>query len=632
MAKKIDYSRYSSDELIAQITQLKERREYGLIWDEEREPEKIVMQCREKFPVISEVKNNAIVNASDKPTNILIEGDNFHALSVLYFTHNGMIDIIYIDPPYNTGNNDFTYNDKFVDQEDGYRHSKWLSFMKNRLRLARDLLREDGVIFISIGDDEQARLQLLCDDLFGPSNYIATLPRVAKKTSDKGTYFKPTKDYILVYAKRKESLGAFGIPKSDDISKYKDEDERGIYKKSGASLYQPSLDPMRGCKNQRYWIECPDGSFVIPPGNTFPKKVADAENKPPESSDDGVWRWTWETYLKRKDELIFTKATDRSPLVNENGKRSAYNIYTKVYWDSLEGETNLPQDIIYDYKNSQGTKALLSMGLKFSFSKPPELIKYLIRISQKSNDAIILDFFAGSGTTGQAVLELNEDDGGSRQFILCSNNENNIVTDVCYPRVQKIIEGYEFYGKNSTVIFEEKLSLGSIKKGKEVHDRYRETRAKFEKEYDELKGELKDNTVRLIGINQIKGEKQGLGGNLRHFRIAFVPAATTDQNKVKLTRYSIEMLCLKEKTFETVSDSDNVKLFRNDYHHTGIILNESEIPNFKQMVKNVNTPVSVYVFSLGEDDFAEEFSDIEKDITVNPIPSPIINAYKRIFR
>jgi len=629
MAKKIDYAKYSPDELIAQIAQLNERSQYGLIWDEERELETVVMQYRNKFPVLVEKKKNAIVNASDKPTNILIEGDNFHALSVLSYTHYGAIDIIYIDPPYNTGKKDFTYNDKFVDEEDGYRHSKWLSFMKNRLRIARDLLKEDGVIFISIGDDEQARLQLLCDDIFKPINYIATIPRVAKRTSDKGTYFKPTKDYILVYAKRKKSLGAFGIPKSDDISKYKYKDERGIYKKSGASLYQPSLDSR---PNQRYWIECPDGSFVIPPGNNFPEKIEDASYIVPENNEDTVWRWSWKTYLERKDDLIFTKATNKSPLVNENGKRSAYNIYPKAYWDSIEGETNVPEDIIYDYKNSQGTKALLSMGLNFSFSKPPELIKYLIRITQKSNDVVILDFFAGSGTTGQAVLELNDEDEGGRQFILCSNNENNIVTEVCYPRVQKIIEGYEFTGKDSTVIFEQKLNINSIKKGREIHEEMLEVEKKFKKKYDSFKREFKENTLRVKGITHIQGKTQGLGGNLRHFRTAFVPAAPTDQNREKLTRHSIEMLCLKEKTFEAVSESDNVKIFRNDYHHIGIILDELDISNFKEMVKNVNTSVSVYVFSLGEDDFSEEFSEFGKTINVKSVPLPIINAYRRIFR
>jgi len=208
------------------------------------------------------------------------------------------------------------------------------------------------------------------------------------------------------------------LEKTDDIKKYKFEDEVGIYKKNGASLYQPSLDSR---PNQRYWIECPDGSFVIAPGNNYPKEHKDGAFIKPKDNNDKVWRWSWMSYLKNKDKLIFTPASKKSPLINELGEQSKWNIYDKVYWSSLEGATNLPEDIIYDYKNSSATKHLLNMGIKFSFSKPYELIEYLIDITQKNKNITFLDFFAGSGSAGEAVLELNNKDDGNRQFILCTN-------------------------------------------------------------------------------------------------------------------------------------------------------------------------------------------------------------------
>jgi len=136
----------------------------------------VAKRCKNELPVLEEDKNKEIVTDKEKPVNILIEGDNYHALSVLNYTHKGKVDVIYIDPPYNRGTGDhFIYNDKIVDKEDAYRHSKWLSFMEKRLKLAKNLLKNSGVIFISIDDNEFSQLELLCDDIFGEKNNIASL-------------------------------------------------------------------------------------------------------------------------------------------------------------------------------------------------------------------------------------------------------------------------------------------------------------------------------------------------------------------------------------------------------------------------------------------------------------------------
>jgi len=381
-------------------------------------------------------------NKNIESENIYIVGDNLDALQHLKYSYSEKIKCIYIDPPYNTGNDGFVYNDKFeftaeelakkinIEEDEAERilnmqgkstHSAWLTFMYPRLELARELLSDDGVIFISIDDNEQANLKLVCDLVFGEGNFITSCTRIAKRTSNKGTYFKPTKDYVLVYTKNQVKIDwKFGVLKEQDIDDYKYEDEKGKYKKNGASLYQPSLDSR---PNQRYWIECPDGSLIIPPGNVFPEKLEDAAFVKPVSNQDKVWRWSYPTYLEKKDKLIFTPASSTCPLIDSDGNPSKWNIYDKVYLDDKEGETLLPEDVIYDYVNSQGTKELLDLEIPFSYAKPSNLIKYLIDLCKYSEDITVMDFFSGSATTAHAVMQLNAEDGGNRKYIMVQLDE-----------------------------------------------------------------------------------------------------------------------------------------------------------------------------------------------------------------
>lgn len=377
----------------------------------------------------------------DNTQNLYIEGDNLDVLKVLRETYLGKVKMIYIDPPYNTGH-DFVYNDDFTEsyeefaksckaydengnlqfnpkengESNGRFHTDWLNMMYPRLKVARDLLTEDGVIFISIGDNEVDNLKKIANEVFGSSNYISQCTRISKRTSNKGTFFKPTKDYVLAYGRNIASINStFGIENIIDIREYKYEDERGKFKKNGASLYQPSLDARQ---HQRYYIECPDGSLIIPPGTVFPSEKKDGAMVRPLSNNDKCWRWSRDTYLKNKDLLMFTRASSTCPLIDSNGNPSKWNIYDKVYLDRKEGETLLPEDVIYDYVNSQGTKELKNLNIPFSFAKPSELIKYLIKICQYESDCLILDFFSGSATTAHSVMKLNAEDGGKRKFIM----------------------------------------------------------------------------------------------------------------------------------------------------------------------------------------------------------------------
>jgi len=216
--------------------ELKKRKKYGLVWEEK--PEELVEMCKEKLPVLKEVKSKEIKskpacsvrNKISNGVNLLIEGDNYHALSVLNYTHAKKVDVIYIDPPYNRGAGDFKYNDKFVDREDGYRHSKWLGFMEKRLALAKSLLKNTGVIFISVDENEFAQLKLLCDGIFTENNFLGNL--IWKRRGGIGSFAEKNMtqnhEYILVYKKSAGFLYRILGEKRRKEFKYKD--KRGIYR------------------------------------------------------------------------------------------------------------------------------------------------------------------------------------------------------------------------------------------------------------------------------------------------------------------------------------------------------------------------------------------------------------------
>jgi adenine-specific DNA-methyltransferase len=245
---KKDYSELSKDDLIKIVEKLESRKKYGLIWDEEKVKEQFEKDAVNALPVLKEVKGKEITDKNGGPVNILIEGDNYHALSVLNFTHQGKIDVIYIDPPYNTGGGDFKYNDRFINKEDSFRHSKWLSFMDKRLRLAKGILKDDGVMFISIDDNEQPQLSLLLSEIFGEDNVETMIWRKSGFGRDgkmkNTTTFRKDHEYIMICYKYNKKLNKIEeIPDFQNEYGNPDNDPRGPYKAGSISRREDASNP-----------------------------------------------------------------------------------------------------------------------------------------------------------------------------------------------------------------------------------------------------------------------------------------------------------------------------------------------------------------------------------------------------
>ena len=377
----------------------------------------------------------------DNTQNLYIEGDNLEVLKLLQKSYMGKVKMIYIDPPYNTGN-DFVYDDDFALSHDDYDlfsgdvdelgnryrkntdsngrfHSDWCSMMYPRLMVARSLLAEDGVIFISIGQGEVTNIVKECDEIFGSTNRISIVSRLMKSGGGKGQFFSPNVEYIIIYAKSISNVVGFREEISEEVIKklytsIETEGARKGEKYRPFGLYQSSLDAR---PNQRYFIECPDGSFVIPPGKTMPCSVEDGAMVYP-NSDDGCWRWSRDRYLEEKANGNITFKKSDGVLVDQFGQPAKWNIYTKIWLADRQEGGATPVDLITKWENRQSAKELSELGIPFDFAKPIGLIRYLIALMPNTFNSIILDFFSGSSTTAHAVMQLNSEDGGNRKYIM----------------------------------------------------------------------------------------------------------------------------------------------------------------------------------------------------------------------
>ncbi len=599
LAKKInDLEGLTNEEKSELLKLLRSQKKYGLVWEDK--PEETELRLRDEQPVLEEVPERAIISDNlDAPNHILIEGDNLEALTALTYTHSGKIDVIYIDPPYNTGNKDFVYNDSFVDKEDGYRHSKWLSFMNKRLKIAKNLLSEKGVIFISIDDNEQSQLKLLCDEIFGERNFIAKFDWRKKTGANDAKDIAVITESVLLYCNSKVLAVEGSIWNRDEGSrnekrfKFSDEfvETRGKY-------YLDTLDRggLQYSDSMNYGIEAPDGGVIFPNGRA-------------EYVNDGwIWKWGKEKVkwgLENKF-LEFVKS--------KKSLGSKYTIKYKVY-ENVDNEGKLRKKVGRAYSNfilepinQQGNAELSAVfgGLApFSNPKPLGLLKYLLNtISIKG--ITILDFFAGSGTTLHATMQLNSEDGGHRQCILVTNNENGICENVTYERNRRVIHGY------------------TTPKGEEVP-----------------------------GLTH---------NNLRYYKTKFVPRDKTTKNLRNLMSLSTDMLCIHndtyvEKPFGGKNINKNLARYFENAQGTKrmlVIYNEDAISAIAQLIKLVldnekaqgknaeesqeanqkereTSKLMVYVFSPNGYAYDDEFADVADDIVLCAMPEAMLNAYRRVL-
>ena len=426
--------------LLAYLSELEKdvgAKKYGLVFEEHREEIDEVLSTH--TPILTEDGSLFIDNGGQM--NFLIEGDNLTSLQLLEKTHKGRIQMIYIDPPYNTGNKDFTYDDSKVDGLDGFRHSKWLSFMDSRLRIAKKLLSSQGVIFISIDDNEMSTLKSLCDNIFGEQNFVANVivksnPRGSQSTKE----IASVHEYILVYAKDVLSSAIIGHKLTDDMqSEYSLSDENGAYRLLGlrqrGGFWRASERPK---------LFYP---FYVNPNNAHLSLVEDSEHTiavypyQPSTGEKGTWRWSREKVAIDGDKLI-AKTVKR-------GNDIVWDIYQKDYMASGDTVRRTKAKSLWDekemnYQNAANELKELFGTSPFTYAKPTYLIRRAMEMIDFSQNPYVLDFFAGSGTTGHAVMKLNAEDGGNRRFILCTNNENNICREVTYERIKRVIdkEGY----------------------------------------------------------------------------------------------------------------------------------------------------------------------------------------------
>lgn len=599
----------SNEEKSALLELLRTHKKYGLVWEDK--PEAIEERLRSELPVLKEVKERAIISDDpNSPNHIIIEGDNLEALVTLSYTHAGKIDVIYIDPPYNTGNKDFVYNDSYVDAEDGFRHSKWISFMSRRLRIVDSLLSEKGVIFISIDDNEQACLKLLCDEIFGEQCFVGDIAwqrTYSPRNDSKG--ISNEKEHILVYSNLPGWVPN-PLPRDEKMdSKYSnpDGDERPW---TSSDAFAPSAATHQGMV---YAIQHPITGDLIYPykgacwpllqekmfeeiskwGNYEYRDLHDADRRAavcgiPESE---VRQGVLGIVLSEPIEFASAKAMEiykrgNWPKFYFTGKGRG-GIRRKTYKDSVKGKivTNLwPYEEVGHTDEAKKELAKFFGGEKpFDTPKPSRLIKRVLQISG-DKDSIVLDFFAGSGTTLQAVMQLNAEDGGQRKCILVTNNENGICENVTYERNKKVITGY------------------SLPKGDYVN---------------------------------------GLSSNsLRYFTTFFVGRERTSKGMRELMNASTGLLCVKNDIYNEVQElagrklnSRIVRFFDNGFKKMLVIFQEEAIPAITELIASMDYPgrMLVYVFSPGNYPYEDEFAEVLDKVELCALPAAIYNAYRKVL-
>ncbi|MFA6195029.1 MAG: site-specific DNA-methyltransferase [Sulfurimonas sp.] len=606
------FENYTKEELIKIIQQQEkelESKKYGLVWDKEREPEQVVLACADNLPILKEVSSKHI-RTDDSDDNILIEGDSYHALSVLNYTHKNKIDVIYIDPPYNTGENDFKYNDKFVEIEDKYRHSKWLNFMEKRLNLAYELLQEDGILIVHIDEHELSNLQLLLIKIFGDKNSLGSIVWNKKNPKGDSKGISVMHETIVCFAKNKEKFLELGNtlkrPKPHAEMMLKKANQ--LFRKLGKTIIPDEIKEV--IKPFNYPKEVLDDFKITYNLELLNKEFQNWLNRQDFSNGEKAYKFidenakvyqsvsmAWPNKKKAPDDYFIPLVHPDSKLlcpVPARGWRNPPVTMQKFLKNDLilfgkdENtqprrkyilEENMYENITSIYENaSSDDEFFKDIQIEFPYPKPVEVAKYLIS-TMHPNPKLVCDFMAGSGTTGHAILDLNRLNSSNLKFILCTNNENNICEDITLPRLRSVITGY---------------------------------------------------------INQHGEEVVGINSNLKYFKTSLLPKCeSSSQMKINLTNECSEMLCIKEGIYNLHKQDSDFKIYisndKTKYLCVYFNTEDNSLKVFLAQLKKIKEKKIVYIFSESEEVDKTIFKGV-KNFEVEAIPQKILNIYKQLVK
>ncbi len=605
LARKIQaLDGWSNEEKTALLELIRGHKKYGLVWEDK--PEDIEERLREDLPVLVERNDDKvhpiISDNPDAPNHLIIEGDNLAALTELSYTHAGKIDVIYIDPPYNTGNKDFIYNDKYVDSDDEFRHSKWLCFMSKRLKIAKSLLTPNGLIFISIDDNEQSALRMLCDEIFGSNNFLNCVSIKAKASSGasgggEDKKLKKNIEYLLIYSNNLSQADIVFPVSSTPLMEYIEEKrEKGItwsytnvMTKPGTKHYITTIKAGNGDDINIYEVS----DFEIQSVNALAKKQNKSEKEIYTEYIDRIFT------TENAQTSIRTRVADAvdgdglyiaeyRPVSGRNkgklievgfiGSTKRLVSYLKHTCQitphgvfKLEKIGTLWSDLSWSSVSKEG-------AVPFPAGKKPiALIRRIIEMCP-SDDCVILDFFAGSGSTAHAVMALNESDGGKRIAIIATSNENKICEDITYPRLVNAINGY--------------------------------------------------------------GKVAGLAdNNLRYYRTEFLPRERSVKNMRELVQASTGLLCIKNDLYTEAPfgvrkmNPKYARYFENAGRRMLVVYEERAIPFIADIIKTMpeGEKIKVYVFSHGSYAYDDEFADVADRVTLCALPQAIYDAYQKVL-
>ncbi|MCF8219441.1 MAG: site-specific DNA-methyltransferase [Bacteroidales bacterium] len=616
-------------------------KKYGLVWmdvpeDFEETPEK-------NIPVPEEIPAKSICGDGQKPTHLLFEGDNYHSLSLLNHTHYEKIDLIYIDPPYNTGSEGFRYQDKrvFDSFADGtevpknhpLRHSYWLSFMEKRLNLAYNLLKPDGAIFISINEEEYAQLKLLCDHIFKESNYLTTFTvkvrhseRILKGDKD----YHETTELLLLYRKSPKFKTQKQVKDNTSIEKYvyaveelTDNPETLQMGTKTVQVFKPGEYKITKSEPSKDKFQKINIRGSLKEGNSsgrFHMKYLEDRNH--------LYNYLYKVPDMGDDQFSYRYFLSRSSENKTNG------FYFQGVPKNRTATKKVPYPNFLDFEEEFNTVGYEG-GIDFrNGKKPVEFLKKVINMGTKSKDAIILDFFAGSGSTAHAVMEQNYIDNGSRQAILCTNNENNIAEQITYPRLRNVIKGYSLPKNQKEILFEMPLSAKTIVNNLDIiKAREKFFHADYQKRYDEIREEVRKNKYVISGLIKKTGKIKGFKDSLKYYKTSLLNPHTDDKqandHQVKAIHKPGHLLAIAEATYDETEATDDFQIFANKQKTTAIYFSadNKSLTAFAEKLQQRNQPVTAWFYA---NEIKKDFIDNHrqaKNIEIKPIPESIGKIY-----